>query len=309
MARIFSLVLGWSVVIGCQQQKVESRWCDQLPRAEYAELSKFDYSDGWFEVYEIKDSIYAIYEPYQWQEVISYLILGKEFALLFDTGNGIGNINQVVRSITSLPVRVLNSHSHYDHVGGNADFDFIYGMNTEFTTTRKAGLSHEQVAEEVSDGALCKGLPPGVIAKDHQIRPYAITEIIEDGSVIDLGSRQLEVLSVPGHTPDAIALLDRKNGLLWTGDTFYAGPVWLFAEETNWEAYKNSVNRLAELSSSLAYLLPAHNLPLVQPDKLLDLREAVQKIETGELKPVNKDDGKVEYIIKDFSILAEKPFN
>jgi len=50
-------------------------------------------------------------------------------------------------------------------------------------------------------------------------------------------------------------------------------------------------------------------LPQVQPDKLLDLQEAVRKIESGELKPVKKDDGKVEYILKDFSILAAKPFN
>ncbi len=297
------------LVIGCQRHQSESRWCDELPRAAYAEFEKLDYSNDWFEVYEVQDSIYAIYEPFQWQEVISYLIMGTEFALLFDSGNGIGNIKEVVTSITSLPIRVLNSHSHYDHVGGNADFDFVYGMDTQFTNERKLGLPHEKVAEEVSQEALCKNLPSGVREADHVIRTYEIDELVRDGFVIDLGNRQLKLLSVPGHTPDAIALLDESNGLLWTGDTFYAGPIWLFAPETNWSDYKVSINRLAELSYSLTYLLPAHNVPLVQPDILLDLQEAVQKIETGELKSVEKDDGKVEYLLKDFSILAAKPFN
>lgn len=42
-----------------------------------------------------------------------------------------------------------------------------------------------------------------------------------DGEIIDLGGRRLEILHVPGHTPDAVALLDAENGLLFTGDTWY----------------------------------------------------------------------------------------
>jgi len=46
---------------------------------------------------------------------------------------------------------------------------------------------------------------------------------------IDLGGRSLEVLHVPGHAPDAIALRDEAHGLLFTGDTFYEGPIYVFS--------------------------------------------------------------------------------
>lgn len=288
------------------QAESESRWCDQLPREANTQFQKSEYSNYWFEVYQVQDSIYAIYEPYQWQEVISYLIIGNEFALLFDTGNGIGDIKEVVNKITSLPIRVLNSHSHYDHVGGNADFDYIYGMDTEFTRLRKQGLPHERVAEEVSPEALCKPLPEGVVAEEHIIRPYEIDQNVTEGFAIDLGNRLVEVISIPGHTPDAIGLWDKENGLLWTGDTFYQGAIWLFAEETNLNDYKNSIKRLAQMAPSLKYLLPAHNIPLVNPALLVELDTALLQIENGTLKGVDLKDGRVNYILKDFNILINK---
>jgi glyoxylase-like metal-dependent hydrolase (beta-lactamase superfamily II) len=299
----FTSVILSASAIGCNQSTEKgSRWCDDLPRPIHDSL-KTSYSNYWFEVYRVQDDIYAIYEPYQWQEVISYLIIGDSVALLFDTGNGIGNIKEVVESITTLPVRVLNSHSHFDHVGGNADFSFIYGMDTEFTHGRMLGRTHEQVADEVSPAALCKALPDGVKAEDHHIRRYDIDEIVSEGSVIDLGTRKLKVISIPGHTPDAIGLLDEQNGLLWTGDTFYKGPIWLFAKETDLVAYKNSIERLATLAPSLRYVLPAHNSPLAEPQLLVYLKQALDDIERGVAKGTINSDGRRVYSFSGFSIL------
>jgi glyoxylase-like metal-dependent hydrolase (beta-lactamase superfamily II) len=274
-----------------------------LPLSIADSLKRPQYSNYWFEVYEVKDGIFAIHEPYQWQEVISYLVIGNEFALLFDTGNGIGNIKAVVDSITSLPVRVLNSHSHFDHVGGNADFDFIYGMDTEFTRERKKGRTHEQVADEVSAAALCKPLPEGVEAEKHLIRPYEEDEVVNEGYVIDMGNRKLKVISIPGHTPDAIGLLDEENKLLWTGDTFYQGPIWLFAKETDLPAYRNSIARLAALAPSLKFVLPAHNRPVSDPKLLVDLDKALADIENGSVQGILNKDGKRVYQFAEFSVL------
>jgi glyoxylase-like metal-dependent hydrolase (beta-lactamase superfamily II) len=281
----------------------ETRWCDKLPLPIDGSLRRPQFSNYWFEVYEVQPGIFAISEPYQWQEVISYLVIGDKFALLFDTGNGIGNIKAVADSITTLPVRVLNSHSHIDHVGGNADFDFVYGMDTGFTRMRKQGRTHEQVASEVSPEALCKPLPEGVKAEDHHIRPYEVDEVVSEGSMIDMGSRRLKVISIPGHTPDAIGLLDEENGLLWTGDTFYKGPIWLFADETDLPAYRNSIARLAALAPSLRHLLPAHNTPLADPRLLILLNKALKDIDDGTAKGILNKDGRRVYEFGEFSIL------
>ena len=106
-------------------QQVQNRgadkdnWWDALPRPEWSAFTKVDLGDGWFDVYRIGDEIYAIHEPGQFEEVISFLIVGNDFALMFDTGLGIGNIRNVVDQLTDLDIVVLNSHTHYDHIGGN----------------------------------------------------------------------------------------------------------------------------------------------------------------------------------------------
>ena len=63
-------------------------FCERLPRAAYAAFQKDAATDDWFEVYEVGPQVWAIYEPFQWQEGISYLIVGGRSAVLFDTGNG-----------------------------------------------------------------------------------------------------------------------------------------------------------------------------------------------------------------------------
>jgi glyoxylase-like metal-dependent hydrolase (beta-lactamase superfamily II) len=281
-------------------------FCDALPRPAYAGLPRIPSASDWFELYRVAPGVTAIYEPYQWQEVISYLIEGSESALLFDTGNGIADIAEVVAGLTALPVAVLNSHTHYDHVGGNHAFAGIYGLDTPFTRSRQAGYRNSDIALEVSPGALCKPLPAGVSPASHRGRPFTISRFINDGHVLDLGERRLEVVSVPGHTPDAIVLLDRDNGLMWTGDSFYEGPIWLYATETDLSAYADSLQKMVELVPGLRALLPAHNTPWVSPGVLLQVREGLRRTLAGEARAVEQGPGMVEYIppgVSGFSFL------
>ena len=110
------------------------------------------------------------------------------------------------------------------------------------------------------------------------------------------------MISVPGHTPDSIALVDKENGLLFTGDTFYAGPIYLYRPETDLDAYVASVQRLAAMAPHVELLLPAHNVPVGDPAVLPKVVNAVQKVRRGEVKPVAKD-GKHEYVFDGFSFL------
>src|SRR5438128_2276616 len=95
-------------------QSGKPEWCQKLTRPEYGKLEKVEQPDAWFEVYRIRPGVFAIYEPHQSEEVISYLILGKSKGILFDTGMGISNIKNVVDHLTKLPVSVINSHTHDD---------------------------------------------------------------------------------------------------------------------------------------------------------------------------------------------------
>lgn len=86
-------------------------FCSNVPHSQYAGLERVEVADDWFEVYRVAPAVYAIYEPFQFQEVISYLILGEGGGLLFDTGMGIGRIRTVVDELTALPVTVFGPES------------------------------------------------------------------------------------------------------------------------------------------------------------------------------------------------------
>jgi glyoxylase-like metal-dependent hydrolase (beta-lactamase superfamily II) len=281
-------------------------WCRPLPRPEYKSIERVPISDPWFEVYKPAPGVFAIYEPHQAEETIGYLIVGEKRALLFDTGMGISDIKKVTGELTRLPIIVLNSHTHDDHVGGNWQFDIIYGMDTDFTRKNALG-SREDAQAEITPDQICGVLPKGFDPKTYSTRPWKITAYTHNGDRLDLGGRTLEVIATPGHTPDAISLLDHANGLLFTGDTYYPAPIWLFRPETDLDAYAASIKRLAALAPQVKLVLGAHNIPVASPPVLARLVTAFGEVRAGKIKPVPDSPGKVLYKVGDISFLMKAP--
>jgi len=278
-------------------------WCKALPRREYKSLERVIPNDPWFEVYKLFPGVFAIYEPHQFEETISYLIVGTKQALLFDTGMGIANIHKVVTQLTSRPVVVINSHTHNDHVGGNYLFPYIFGMDTDFTRKNAKG-SREDAQAELGAGNICGTLPKGFDAANYQTKPWHVSLFIKDGFKINLGGgHTIEVISTPGHTPDAISLLDRANGLLFTGDTYYPAPIWLFRPETDLDAYVASVKKLAALAPEIKFVLGQHNIPLAKPAVLSKLVEAIEAVRAGKVAGKPIEAGKTQYAVGDISFI------
>lgn len=280
-------------------------WCRSQPRAAYKNLKRVNVKgETWFEVYEIRQGVFALYEPRQFEEVISYLIVGSERALLFDTGMGIASIRKLASALTSLPVIVLNSHTHPDHIGGNHEFENILGVDTKFTRANTAGYHDPEMKTWVNLPNICPPLPVSFKADDYAIPPFQISKFISDRETIDLGNRTLQILFVPGHTPDSLCILDEENKLLFTGDTFYLGPIYLFAPGTDLQRFGDSVARLEKLSSQIDLLLPAHNVPVASPDYLQKLQQAVTSVKDGKSKGVPTKEGLTQHSFQDFSLIV-----
>ncbi len=301
---LFTCILLLSSALSAQNTIPD--WCRPLPRPEYKSLERIPITDPWFEVYKPAPNVFAIYEPHQAEEVISYLIVGEKRALLFDTGMGISDIKKVTAELTKLPVIVLNSHTHDDHVGGNWQFDTIYDMDTDFTRQNARG-SREDAQAEVTPDQICGSLPKGFDPKAYVTRPWKITAYTHDRDRFDLGGRTLEVIATPGHTPDAISLIDRANALLFTGDTYYPAPIWLFRPETNLDAYAASIRRLAALAPQIKLVLGAHNIPVAKPGILPRLVAAFDAVRAGKISPTPDSPGKVLYKVEDISFLMLAP--
>lgn len=277
-------------------------WCRKLPRPEYQKLERVSVPDPWFEVYRIRPEVFAIYEPHQSEEIISYLILGSKRAVLFDTGMGISNMKKLAEGLTRLPISILNSHTHNDHVGDNWRFNDVYGMETDFTRTNAKGSTADAQAE-IAPGEVCGALPPGFDAKSYSTKPWRISHQLHDGDKLNLGGRTLQIIAVPGHTPDSIALYDAQNGLLFTGDMFYPGPIFLYRPETDLNAYVTSIRRMAALPH-VELLLPAHNVPVADPGYLPKVITAMEQVRSGKVKAEQRGDRKV-YPFEGFSFLMK----
>lgn len=129
----------------------------------------------------------------------SYLLAGETEAVSIDTGYGAGNLREFLQTLTDKPVKnVINTHSHFDHSANNGYFE-------------KAFMAHAAIPLATIPYASFEGID--------FIQDYARVGISE-GFVYDLGGRTLEVFDIPDHTGDGIALLDRKERLLITGDEF-----------------------------------------------------------------------------------------
>ena len=282
-------------------------WCDLLPREANEMFERVASDTDWFDVRLVADGVYALIEPDQFQEVISYLIIGEEQALLFDTGLGMSPIRPVIEQLTALPVMVLNSHTHFDHIGGNAEFDRVLAFNSPYTMANQRGFPHSELAGEAAPDAFCSAAPAGFDAASYHTRAWSPTGMVADGDTLDLGGRVLEVIHVPGHTPDALALIDRENGLLWTGDTYYDGAIWIYVPETDLDLYQNSLDRLAELAPSVKRLLPAHNTVSAAPANLVEAARAIRLVRSGEVPGEEQSNQRVVFRFEDFSFLTSKP--
>ncbi|MEP7382563.1 MAG: MBL fold metallo-hydrolase [Gemmatimonadota bacterium] len=282
-------------------------WCSQVPRLGNEAFPRAGVTSDWFDVYEVDSGVFALTEPRQFQETISYLIVGSTSALLFDTGLGVVPIRPVVEQLTTLPVRVLNSHTHYDHVGGNAEFETVLAVATPFTTANQRGFPHAEVAGEVAAESFCGGPPTGADTGAYLTRAWRMSRVVADGDTLDLGGRVLEILQVPGHTPDAVALLDRAHQLLWTGDTYYDGPVWLYVPETDLDAYERSIARLGALAPPRTRLLPAHNVATAEPARLGEMAHAIRAVREGTTKGVSQGRNRILFPFEHFSILTSQP--
>lgn len=192
-----------------------------------------------------------------WQN-FQYLLVGKEKAVLIDTGYGEGNIRSVVEEITSLPVMVINTHGHFDHTGGNGLWQQAW-MGEASTKDCKNAFSLEQ-----SEMAASKPYPN-----------YE-TQVLTDGATIELGNETLEVMTIPAHHDGSIAILAHKNRLLFTGDELESGQVLILKQRSDLDFLPAIARHLANTERLLArqtdfdYLFPAHNGYMLDPDRYLN---------------------------------------
>jgi glyoxylase-like metal-dependent hydrolase (beta-lactamase superfamily II) len=159
-----------------------------------------------------------------------YLLTGTEKALLLDTGWGIGDLPALVASLTPLPLTVVNTHGHPDHVGGDGQFPQVYITDADRSLAMNC-MSAQARRWAVDNQALPQPFPPD-FDLDAWLASTTNFASIAEGHWIDLGERRLEVIALPGHSPGSICLLDRGSRWIFTGDSLLPWAIWLHLDES-----------------------------------------------------------------------------
>ena len=234
----------------------------------------------WFEVWEAEPGVHVIAEPFHFERVRSYLIEGADRAVLLDTGMGIGDIKAIVDELTDLPVTVLNSRAHWDHIGGNWRFDqiMIHEAEAEDLSKSRPGGT---IAHWFTDDLLSGPLPEGVTPENIEIKASHATTLLKGGEAIDLGGRVLEIVHTPGHSLGGVVVVDRSNGLLFTTDVAYLAPLYAYAPSANVAVYRNSLALLESIASDMRLALPSHDQTPFDPAKISEMRQAFDDILAG----------------------------
>ena len=220
----------------------------------------------WFHVIQLDDSTYAISEPKYSQQNVSYLLIGTRSALLFDTGPGVYSIRQTVSKLTNVPVLVLPSHLHFDHVGRIDEFPNI------------ALVSTPTLRQQAARGALSESTDQFLLPSKHEFR---VSRWLDAGQTLDLGGRRITVLSTPGHTPESVTLVDSDRHRIFTGDLLNRFATLANVPGSDIQQLAKSVAQVAKIASAGSIAYEAHAERPISADELRQASERIAEIAAG----------------------------
>jgi glyoxylase-like metal-dependent hydrolase (beta-lactamase superfamily II) len=219
-----------------------------------------------------------------------YLLFGEDRALLEDTGDDVGVSIPLVDTVeqlladrradtgqAELELVVVNSHAHGDHVAYNQELEGRAGITV-------VGFTSDRISD------------------------FFDVEWPGGRAEVDLGGRVVDLFPIPGHEANHIALYDRRDQLLLTGDTLYPGRLFI----DDFATYQASISRLVDFTSArpVCHVLGTHiemtrtpgeeydfgadhhpdehELPLGR-DHLLELRDALDRMDGAPARETHDD--------------------
>lgn len=172
-----------------------------------------------------------------------YLVVGNERAALVDTMEGVGDVRSAVERITSLPVTVLLTHHHHDHVAGAYLFesagiseadDGFWEQEESFNKRIQAQLTERFDLPEDTFFSTERGERPS-------------TWHAEEGFELDLGGERLCAVSLPGHTRGSMGYVVEGERVLLSGDAVTPCMTLFYDDSTSIAEWEHTLAHMAEL--------------------------------------------------------------
>ena len=188
----------------------------------------------------------------------AYLVEGSKEALVIDVCSGQEGFRDIVRQlIGNKSVAAALTHGHFDHSGGIKYFPEV--------------LLHKA--------------DTGFLPKDATARH----KYIDDGTVLDLGGKKIEVIAIPGHSPGSVAFFDRAGRYIMTGDAVGSTMVWMQISSLPLTVYLESVKKLEVLKDGIDELYVGHHEQekvKLTPQYISDMRIVTEKVLDGTIETI-----------------------
>lgn len=206
------------------------------------------------EIIKINDNTWRIEDDF----VRFFLLTGDNKAALIDSGANCKNAKEVAQNITDLPLMLINTHGDGDHTSGTGEFSKIYMAKADFVNKNMKQL-------------------------------FPTTELIElnDGDILDLGNRKLDIISIPGHTRGSIAILDIQNRVLIAGDSVQSGYIYMFGNHRAPELFEESLIKLNNESARFDKIWASHDTPVLDTDYIEKVLESWREVINDEVDAEN----------------------
>ncbi|XLZ71024.1 MBL fold metallo-hydrolase [Massilia sp. SR12] len=239
--------------------------------------AKARFIDNWYAVEVLDDGTFIIGEPKSSQYNSSYLLAGKERALLIDAGSGerpagTRSMREVAESLTGKPVMLMLSHFHFDHTGDLDAFDGALVLATPDLKARAEGGKLAIDASETLTGA----------------RDLRILRWVAAGEKIDLGGRAIEVRATPGHAHESVTFIDHERRYVFAGDFLYQhlGGLVAFLPGSDVGVYADEIGKLLQATGKDFRFFGAHGVPEFDAAWAGRVHKAMGDLAVGKAEPV-----------------------
>lgn len=241
-----------------------------------------NYQNNWYCVSQLADNLYGISEPKHFEEVNSFLLVGRNEAILIDTGMGFYDITPIIKEITDLPCRVLNTHSHFDHVGSNSFFNDISMFDhPDNRNAAQNGFDSDFLSQWIQLDQFLVQIPDD-LPSPYFIPPFPHAKFFKDGNFVGNGDFDLEVIHTPGHSDDSVCFWEKNRGWLFAGDLLYEGPI--FIDKNNGMAkFKVSISKISQLEG-LKNIYSSHNFLSFSKSNLIQLQATLKDLDCSKFE-------------------------
>lgn len=131
-------------------------------------------------------------------------------AVVIDPGAQAGRISRTVKEENASVCAILLTHGHFDHIGAVDELRRSFGCPVYALEEEKEVLSTERMNLSPQFSAGMK---------------LEADIWLHDGEILNCAGITFEVIATPGHTPGGCCFYVKDEGLLFAGDTLFAGSV------------------------------------------------------------------------------------